>query len=414
LTPRSWIRVGLVFALLSAVTSGATPWLHALGGAFRAPDFAADVAGARLMLAGANPYSSAFAATHGDVLGAGAGQGYPYLPHPPFAIALALPFGHGPLEAAASAWFVLSLILLFILAALLREEATRTTTLPSVPLGVWFGLLLLWPPTLYNLEKGQFSILLALLTTAAWRAWLGGRSRLAALCIGAAASVKVVPILLGGWLLVRARSSLAWLAATGGVLTAISLLPLGWDAIPGYVEHTRANLSYWETWPAVTFSLHSLFARLLVGGQWATALIVQPAFARVLSTVIALTLVALALRHSWRTRASDDASISYALWVTLLVVLNPLSMGHNGVLLALPLVIAARTVLSQPSTLLKVGWVVAMGLIALPRQTLLSLAPVPVSPLAGVTVLALPLWGTLLLFAALLACRPAPAFARNA
>ena len=83
----------------------------------------------------------------------------------------------------------------------------------------------------------------------------------------------------------------------------------------------------------------------------------------------------------------------------LLPILNPQSLGHNGTLLALPLVLTARALLRDRRAWLKVGWSVALALVSIPRQTLWRLAPLPIDPLEGIAIIALPMWGALLLFA---------------
>ena len=99
-----------------------------------------------------------------------------------------------------------------------------------------------------------------------------------------------------------------------------------------------------------------------------------------------------------RHRSDEREGTRFAAWATLLVLLNPLAMGHNGVLLALPILLAARALRNDERTWPKMVLALSVLLVSIPRQTLLSLAPDPVDPWRGLAVLALPLWGTLLLF----------------
>ena len=108
----------------------------------------------------------------------------------------------------------------------------------------------------------------------------------------------------------------------------------------------------------------------------------------------------LATTHKHLVKEGEGAR--FAAWVTLLVSLNPLSMGHNGVLLALPIVLVARSLLGDPRTWLKLLWSAGVVLASIPRQTVFQLVTIPVEPMAGFVV-ALPLLGTLLLFAASIA-----------
>jgi hypothetical protein len=380
------------------------PWLHALGGAFRPPDFAQDVAAARLLMGGLNPYSSMFQSAHAEVLQTQVSAGYPYFPHPPFVVLASLPFGFLSLKSAAAVWFALSLALLFLLALALRTAGELTAAGRQRSVWLWFLALLAWPPTLYNLEKGQVSILLALLLALAWLAFRKGQPTATGIFIGLAAAIKVFPVLLGGWLLLRYHRALPWAIGAGALVTLFPLTLIGWDGLVGYIRHSQANLQYWETWPSVTYSVHGALARLFVEGQWTTAWRDAPVVAKTAGTIIAAGLVAIALDASRRRGRTDDDSAVFSAWVTLLVILNPLSMGHNGVLLAMPVVLTAKALTTDSRMWLKTTWVVAVVLISIPRQTLLGAVSQPVDPISSVGIVALPMWGALMLFATAVAC----------
>jgi hypothetical protein len=303
-----------------------------------------------------------------------------------------------------------SVWLLFILARILVEAATGTSldrgearVRGSAVLCV-FGLLLLWPPVLYNLEKGQLSILLAVLIAMTWRSLLHGRLSASGVWLGAATAVKVFPLLLGGYLLVRAPRAVAYFVASAGILTVGALTWMGLDALPAYLHHSSDNLAYWQTWPAVSYSLYGAAARLFIGGRWAEPILHAPTVARSLVTVISICLVGCATIVTWRGSPRDGREGSrFAVWATLLVLLNPLAMGHNGVLLALPIVLLVREIAGDHRMWPKIAWSAGVVLASIPRQTLMSLAPSPVEPSLSLSVIALPMWGTLLLFAVALA-----------
>ena len=79
-------------------------------------------------------------------------------------------------ETAALIWFGVSVGLLFLIAALLAEILHDTlhhrfrVTFGRLT-AVVFVFLLCWPPALYNLEKGQWSILLTALVCLGWLTW---------------------------------------------------------------------------------------------------------------------------------------------------------------------------------------------------------------------------------------------------
>jgi hypothetical protein len=400
---REWVVATAVLVLLIAWSAGFLPWRDAIGGAFTPPDFAQDVAAARIVRAGGDPYASNFAAIHAQVLGISSVDGYPFLPHPPFVIALSWPFGRMTFGVAALWWFVGSLACSFVLAIVLSGFARNQTNFslpPSADAFLYFGGLLLWPPVLYNLEKGQFSILIAMLIAIGWVRLSRCDSAVGGICTGLAAALKLFPALLGIYLLIRRRWSALWFLLTAVAASSLPLLWIGWRAMPEFVAQSAGNLSYWQTWPAVTYSLRGVVARVLIGSNWSVAVAHAPKAASAIVVMSSVVLVALAvhttLRHVGRRDADD---LLFAIWCTLLLPLNPLSMGHNGVLLALPIVLIGRALVTDPSTSLKVLWVAGCVLVSIPRQTIFEIASIPVSPLRSITIVALPLWGTLLLFA---------------
>jgi hypothetical protein len=408
-TLRPWLAAAVFGTLLAAFSSGALPWVNALAGAFAPPDLAQDIAAGEIFVAGDNPYSADFAARHARVMGTAPQSGYPYFPHPPFVILLSVPFTFVGFVSAALLWFVISLGLVFFLArSLVQIWASgdlEGNAKPSARL-VWTAFigLLLWPPVLYNLEKGQFSVLLAVLVTWAYQSLRRGRSRLAGVLIGLAMAVKVFPALLGGYLLPRNRWTLVWSLAIASAITLPPLLWMGSGVIVDFVHHSEGNVQYWQTWPAVTYSIYGAAARLFIGGRWAVPLTPAPLLARILLGLISTMLLIVALaKTAHRMIDADEEGARFAVWTILLVLLNPLSMGHNGVLLALPIVLVARSLRCDLRLWPKFAWTVGTILVAIPRQTLLEISPPPVMSLQGLTVIALPMWGALLLLAASLA-----------
>lgn len=405
-----WVRVWTVAALAGTaavvLSSGVTPWVDAVGGAFVPPDIAQDVAAARLFADGVNPYGPVIRDMHSRVVPVPVNETFPYFPHPPFSLLVSWPFAYVPFQTAALVWFSFSVALLFLLAALLAENVANDGDARARPgirsVVILFALLLAWPPVLYNLEKGQWSILLTVLAALGWRALSSGRQREGGAWIGLAASVKVFPVLLGGYLLLRARPALVWFLVTGLLATGLPLLFIGFDAFPAFIGQSQLNLPYWETFPSVTFSVHGALARLMIGGQWARPAVHAPTLARSLELLTILGLLWVAVRVAVRANRANKSDVltatPFAAWAVLLPILNPQSLGHNGVLLALPLVLTVRGVFQDRRGWVKAIWAVALILVSIPRQTLWRLAPPPIDPLEGLAIIALPMWGALLLF----------------
>jgi glycosyl transferase family 87 len=404
---RRWVVSTAIVTMGAALSSGVSPYLNALGGAIRPSDFASNIAAARELAAGRDPYQADFASLHAAVLDIPATEGRPYFPHPPLAALLIRPMASLSFRAAAVAWFSVSVGLLFILAVCLAEivsgaNVNRASVAgpPGATVAMLFLSLLAWPPVLYNLEKGQWSILLSLLVALVWRSD-AGHPREAGAWAAFATAVKVFPALLVVYLLLRGRRALVWFAITS---SALFLLPSAWmgpRAFAGFVRHSAANLPYWETWPAVTYSLDGAAARLLIGGQWARPIMHAPLLAHFLVGIAGVLLVATAAWATGRHRVFDEREgARFAAFVTLLVLLNPLAMGHNGVLLALPIALIGHALVDDPRIWPKAAWAAGVVLASIPKETVFRLCPIPVSPARGLAVVALACWGTLLLFTA--------------
>jgi hypothetical protein len=414
---RKWVAATAVLMLLAAFSAGIVPWLDAIGGAFKPPDFAQDIAAARVLAVHGDPYAADFAVLHGEVLGAAPGVGYPYLPHPPFAIVLSWPFAGLTFGVAALCWFAGSLACAFVLAIVLSGFAfnEKDFGLPRLSQALAaFGALLMWPPVLYNLEKGQFSILIAMLIALGW-VWLSRHdSRIGGICIGVATALKLFPALLGIYLLFRRTRAATWFVIAGATVTTLPLLWIGWRGIPEFIAQTAGNLSYWQTWPAVTYSLRGLAARLLIGSKWSQAVTHAPDAASASVVLASVVLVAIAVRTTLRHgKRPDSDGLLFAVWSVLLLPLNPLAMGHNGVLLALPMVLIGRSLVADPRAWLKALWSAGCVLVSIPRQAIFEAASLPVSPWRSLAIVALPLWGTMLLFATGIAIANRNAVARQ-
>lgn len=405
---RRWLVVTALVTLAAALSSGGEPHFNALSGAFRPSDFASNIAAARALAAGTNPYEADFAALHAAVLDIPVSEGRPYFPHPPLGTLLLRPWAPLSFRAAALGWFSISLGLLFILAVVLAEvaagagnaRASRGGPSGSIVAAIFVGLLV-WPPTLYNLEKGQWSILLALLVALAWRSLARGRPGAAGTLAGLATALKIFPVLLAPYFLLRGRRAFAWFAVTSSALFLLPAAVIGPTAVTGFLRHSEANLPYWETWLGVTYSIDGAAARLLIGGPWARPIVHAPALARGLVGAVGLLLVAAAAWVAGRDQVSEEREgARFAVFTTLLVLLNPLAMGHNGVLLALPIALVGRALVGELRFWPKAAWAAGGVLVSIPKETVFRLAPIPVSPARGLAVVALGCWGALLLFAA--------------
>jgi hypothetical protein len=398
--PPWWVVVALLGMGCVALSSGLRPWGAAIAGAVWPADLAADVAASHLFVQRISPYGPAIRVTHMELTGLPHEATLPYFPHPPFSLLVGAAMGFMSFGTAALVWFATTVALLFVLAILLSKAAsTVVPNAETIGVGPLWLLLLGWPPVLYNLEKGQWSVLVAVLLAAAWLLVAAGKLRTAAIWAAVAASIKVFPVVLGVYFLLRSVRAAQWFAAVGILLAIIPLAWIGFDALPAFVHESRANLPYWESFPLVMFSIHGAIARALVGGQWAEPFVQAPVWAQVIELSLLGSLLGLTAWITWRAhRGHSDQSLAFLVWLALLPILNPLSLGHNGVLLALPLVVLACWLSVSGRNWHRWGWCVGLVLVSLPSQTVWRLAAPPVQPLEGIGIAALPMWGALVVF----------------
>jgi hypothetical protein len=247
---------------------------------------------------------------------------------------------------------------------------------------------LLWPPVLHNLAKGQWSIFLAVLLAAGWRAMERGRPRLGGVWLGAAASFKLTPLLLLGYLGLRRRRVALAMVVTFAALTLAGAAT--GDTGLRFAIDIRRNADTWQTWTANTASLNGLVARLFAGGPWARPLWHAPVFAHALTVAVA---AALALSAALATRrASAGDGLLYGAWCALVVLLNPLAWSHTLVIALLPLALLARR--APPAALFAI-----VAVFSIPRQTLARIAALAPGEPATAPLVSLHALAALALFA---------------
>jgi hypothetical protein len=286
-----------------------------------------------------------------------------------------------------------------------RAGIARATTL--------FAALTIWPPVLHNIEKGQWSLIVAGLLAASWWAFTQRRERLAGALIAVAGAFKIMPLVVlvafAGTAQPRRRKILIGAAGAFGVAVTLSAAILGRNAWFAFLRSAPINASGWQTGPANTLSIWGALARLLVGGPFARPALTaawSPWAARVAWGLIAVALIAAALRLTLGKNGRDrepyeDQGVtarSFAAWCALAVLLGPLSWSHAAISLALPLALLrgatasetlpaafhplARASLGPIALRLPLG--AALVALTIPRMTLFACAgPVPVSPWRG-------------------------------
>jgi hypothetical protein len=236
----------------------------------------------------------------------------PYYVHPPTALLVMLPLVPFRYSTAVILWQLASVTLLGLLAWLLAPICVEAGL--RVPVPLLFLLLLLWPPTMTNLELGQWAPLLAVTLAAGHRAWARGETRRGATWMAVATAIKLSPaVLLLPVGLADRRAALRFC----GVVLALCLLafPMGgvhaWAAL---LRESGGNTVAWQTWWHNMLSLNGLVARQFGPGRFARPLLAAPALGHALLVGASAVLVGVA-SSPWRAGAQGPiASATAARW----------------------------------------------------------------------------------------------------
>ncbi len=403
--------------ILFAVVVGLC-WLSAWGMPFREtrrlianpPDFTPDFVTARAWVSfghcgrgwpaildrqTANQYANSLGAPSMRLLG-------PYYVHPPTALLAILPLVPLGYSRAVWVWLGVNLILLAALAWVLAPIATEAG-LPLHP-GVLFALLLFLPPTLSNIEQGQWSIALASTMALGHRAWERGNRKQGATWLAIATALKLTPVVAAPILALRDRKAAVRFALVlGGIV--IAALPFGgvtaWLAL---IREAGPNTAAWQTYWHNTVSLNGLVSRLFIGGQFSQPWIVSPLAARAVRLVVGGTLLgvtawqAMAMRQSPADRHREGAVMALA--YLLVPIFNPLAWSHYALLLLLPGALAARAALARGDSLAMGLAMAGLALAVVPKEALYLLAEPFPSPAPRCAFLSVHLFAGLLVFAA--------------
>jgi hypothetical protein len=303
------------------------------------------------------------------------------------------------LQLAIFVWLGMSLGALAILARLLLGIWRHAERLPrwreAAPLAL---VLVVWPPALFNLAYGQWSIFLSALVAAGWSLERGSGRR-AAVWFGAAIALKTTPALVVGYLALRSRRTALGVCLVFALIVLAAWPLAGLGAWRYFFATSGATVREWEAFPDNTVSLNGVFARLLVGGASVVAPFHKPALAHTLNALVGALLVAVAAWLTWprsklKTGQGPPDGPIFALWASLIPLLNPIACTHNAVFALLPAALVAREEVAAARHAAAFGIV----LLTIPRETFLLVAGNdPFSPSNG-WVLGLHALGVLAIF----------------
>jgi hypothetical protein len=263
-----------------------------------------------------------------------------YNAHLPAAVLLTLPLAFLDYPDAFLVWDLLSLVAFAVsLALVVYQLPLRISPWALLPL---LTLLLFCNPFRQQLNQGQLNLLLLLLLTGAWAADRSGHPWWAGALLGTAAAVKIFPAFVFLYFVARRD----WRAVAAGglavlVWTGLTAAVLGPSCYRDYVENVLPHVAtYRDSW--INFSLTGLWYKLLAGtaqGGHTSSLWHNPPAATLTAVVSALAIVAVVAVVCARARSVADRDRAFALCVTAMLLVSPITWDHYFVLLLLPLVV---------------------------------------------------------------------------
>jgi hypothetical protein len=258
--------------------------------------------------------------------------------HPPTSVLVLLPLAALNYPDAVLVWNLLSLAALGASLWLIGRQL-------GIALAPWcvfplLALLMLCNPLRQQVNQGQLNLFLLLLLVGTWVAERSGRTASAGALLAVATAIKLFPGLLFLYLLVRRQyRALVAGALTFAAITAVSVLVLGPETYRMYcneiVHETSRFRSGWGN-----ASLPGLWAKLFepdsvnkpIESLWHS-----PAAAKLATGLSVLLLLALLAWSIYRARTRPECDRAFALTLTAMLLVSPITWDHYLLLLALPL-----------------------------------------------------------------------------
>jgi hypothetical protein len=294
--------------------------------------------------------------------------------HPPTSVLLALPLARLDYPDAFLAWNLLSLLAFGVSLWLVGREL-------GVRFGAWsvfpvLALLLICFPFRLHVEQGQLGIVLVLLVVGACGAYRRGRPVWAGALLAAATAVKLFPGFLFLFFILRRQ----WRVLLGGgvsflLLVGLTVAALGPDVYPTYLrEGLPEGAAFRSGWgnvslPGLWFKLFDpLTERMRVEPLWRS-----PFLARAGALACCAAVVAVLVRRTLRVRSRADEDRAFALTVTAMLLVSPLTWEHYLLLLLIPLAVVWSNL--PPAGLTRGHWLFAALVLVLWSSTDQLLAP---------------------------------------
>lgn len=214
------------------------------------------------------------------------------------------------------------------------------------------AIILLYPPLSNHIFYAQTQIVILLLVVVVMRALESGHDRAAGLALAVAGLLKVFPLAIVGYFVMRRRwRALAWTANGLIVGTALTIFAFGASRNAGFVAGTYLTRSVGFLARPANVALGSFISRMFYYAagnvamapwlDWTRALTMAAAEVALIGWTIFATLPRADGLHGDPDALGRDASRSFGMWVVASILLSPTAWIHYMVLLILPFMLIA-------------------------------------------------------------------------
>ena len=323
-------------------------------------------------------------------------------PHPPLALLVLVPFALVPIGAAAALWDLLMLAALAGSLWLIWDELRPALDPRWVAAGL--AIITIWSPLLDTWLEAQIGPLILLLLVLAWRARRRGQPWAAGIWLAVATLLRLYPILLFLYPLLRREWRLAGAGVVAGV--GVTLLTLPFTHPSAYFTYiTREAPGSSAEWinDSHNVSWRGWLGQLFVGNNTIYPVVHAPGIVTPLFVLGVLAVLALVVWGGWLARetliGSSVDDVAWLLVIPAMLVMSPLAWPHYFDVLLLPWLVVGHTLWRGGhwgvAAVLLVVAVALPNLQAIGLQMLLPLPRILAWP-AGIFVFALPFYGLVL------------------
>lgn len=276
------------------------------------------------------------------------------------------------------AYLIVSAIL--YLASLVLIWHTLKPMMPRVLHWIFPAILfVLFIPTRASLGLGQSDITIFFLMVVLFWAFSRGRNLIAGVALALAIMTKIAPaILLVYFAWKREGRVIIYTMVAGAVVALLSLPIIGFDLWFRFVREIFPTISTGTSY-IQNQSLPAFINRLMLDPKYAQGLQSAPSVpsVRAANAFAELMMIALAMffsRGRLVSRQSPQYALEYAIWLTVLLIVSPITWDHYFTWLVLPIAVLGAVWLNSRMSLARLAihvavFVGALWLVDIPTRT---------------------------------------------